>query len=69
MGTVGADGQSTSPSLQFLAVSDTSDPTGSYEIWSIDTTDASTTGCPCFGDYDQIGPTTTGSISPLMNFR
>jgi hypothetical protein len=60
VGTVGKNGQSTSPSLQFLAVSDTSDPTGSYSIWSIDTTDASTAGCPCFGDYDQIGADDNG---------
>jgi hypothetical protein len=60
VGTVGANGQATSPSLQFLAVSDTSDPTGSYTIWSINTTDASTPGCPCFGDYDQIGADDNG---------
>jgi hypothetical protein len=60
VGTVGPNGKPTSPSLQFLAVSDTSDPTGSYEIWSIDTTDASTAGCPCFGDYDQIGADDNG---------
>jgi hypothetical protein len=60
VGTVGANGKSTSPSLQFLAVSDTSDPTGSYSIWSIDTTDAATANCPCFGDYDQIGADDNG---------
>ncbi|HXQ62343.1 MAG TPA: hypothetical protein VN796_08410 [Acidimicrobiales bacterium] len=60
VGTVGKDGKSTSPSLQFLAVSDTADPTGSYSIWSIDTTDTSTANCPCFGDYDQIGADDNG---------
>ncbi len=60
VGTVGKNGKSTSPSLQFLAVSDTADPTGSYSIWSIDTTDASTANCPCFGDYDQIGADDNG---------
>jgi len=60
VGTVGKNGQATSPSLQFLAVSDTSDPTGSYSVWSIDTTDSSTANCPCFGDYDQIGADDNG---------
>jgi hypothetical protein len=47
-------------STQFEAVSNTSDPTGSYTVWSWDTTDASTSGCPCFGDYDQFGADNNG---------
>ena len=40
---------------EFEAVSTTSDPTGSYTVYSWDTTDASTAGCPCLGDYDEFG--------------
>ncbi len=46
---------STAPSTQFLAVSNSSDPLGGYTIWSIPTSDSSTPGCPCFGDFDQLG--------------
>jgi len=53
-------GAPSSPSVQFLAVSDTQDPTGSYHVWSFDTTDRSTTGCPCFGDYDELGVDNNG---------
>ena len=57
---------------QFEAVSNTQDPTGTYTVYSWDTTDASTAGCPCFGDYDQFGADANGiyiatdefSISP-----
>ena len=59
VGTV-SSGVATSPSLQFLAVSDTTDPTGSYHIWAWDTTDSSTAGCPCFGDYDNLGADNNG---------
>jgi hypothetical protein len=48
-------GSSSAPSEQFIDVSTTSDPTGTYMVWEIDTTDASTAGCPCFGDYDELG--------------
>ena len=60
VGTVNASGQEVTPSIQFLAVSLTSDPTGSYDVWSFDTTDSSTTGCPCFGDYDELGADNNG---------
>ena len=48
------------PSLQFIAVSNTSDPTGVYTVWAINTTDKGTTGCPCFGDYDELGMDNNG---------
>ena len=48
------------PSTQFLAVSATADPTGTYTIYSFDTTDTNTAGCPCFGDYDQLGADNNG---------
>jgi hypothetical protein len=39
----------------YLAVSQTADPAGTYNIYTIDTTDAQRQGCPCFADYPQIG--------------
>ncbi len=60
VGTTNAAGQATSPSTQYIAVSDTSNGLGSYHIYSIDTTDATTSGCPCFGDYDMIGADASG---------
>ncbi len=39
----------------YLAVSQTDIPTGTYNIYSMDTTNASHAGCPCFPDYPQIG--------------
>ncbi len=60
VGTVNASGHEVTPSIQFLAVSLTSDPTGTYEVWSFDTTDSSTAGCPCFGDYDELGADNNG---------
>jgi hypothetical protein len=50
----------TTTSTQFEAVSNTQDPTGSYTVYSWDTTDASTAGCPCFGDYDNLGADANG---------
>jgi hypothetical protein len=38
-----------------LAVSQTGDPTGTYNIYTIDTTNASSFRCPCISDYPQIG--------------
>ena len=40
----------------YLAVSQTGDPTGTYNIYVMDTTDGlNFFGCPCFPDYMQIG--------------
>lgn len=40
----------------FLAVSQTGDPTGTYNIYVMDTTDSQNFfGCPCSADYLQIG--------------
>jgi hypothetical protein len=47
-------------STQFVAVSQTSNPLGNYEVFAIDTTDASNSACPCFGDFDQIGADANG---------
>jgi hypothetical protein len=49
-----------------IAVSQSSDPTGSWNFYSIDTTDDGTnntpshTGCPCFGDQPLIGADANG---------
>ncbi|MHB8528958.1 MAG: hypothetical protein ACYC8V_05520 [Caulobacteraceae bacterium] len=42
-------------SVQFLAVSLTSDPTGSWYIYSYETTNANTPGCPCLPDFNMMG--------------
>jgi hypothetical protein len=39
----------------YLAVSQTDIPTGVFNIYVIDTTNASRPGCPCVSDYPQIG--------------
>ena len=53
---------SPAPSTQFVAVSQTSDPLGSYQVFGIDTTDAGNSlgDCPCFGDFDQLGADANG---------
>jgi hypothetical protein len=48
------------PSTQYEAVSNTQDPTGSYTIYSWDTTDLGGPHCPCFGDYDNLGADANG---------
>ncbi len=47
-------------SSTLLAVSKTSDPIGDWWLYSIDTTDRSNPGCPCFGDQPLIGADATG---------
>lgn len=42
-------------SHMYLAVSQTPNPAGVYNIYSIETTDAGRPGCPCVADYPQIG--------------
>ena len=51
---------STAPATQYLAVSNSSDPLGSYTIWSIPTSDDGTPNCPCLGDFDQLGVDNNG---------
>lgn len=60
IGAVGPAGQVTRQSREFEAVSDSADPTGSYTVYSWDTTDAGTAGCPCFGDFDNLGADNNG---------
>lgn len=47
-------------SRMFLAVSQSPDPVGAYNIYSIDTTDSGRPGCPCVADYPQIGADQNG---------
>ncbi len=53
-------------SAEFIAVSQTADPVGTYGIFSFDTTNDGTAGtprernCPCFGDYPRIGADRNG---------
>jgi len=58
------------PSLQFIAVSTTTNPFGSYTIFAINTTDASNTAgaCPCFGDFDQVGADKSGFFIATNEF-
>ena len=42
-------------SVQFLAVSQTSDPTGSWFIYNFETTHQDLAGCPCEPDFNQLG--------------
>lgn len=39
----------------YMAVSETSDPTGTYNVYSMNTTDSQSSGCPCIADYPEIG--------------
>jgi hypothetical protein len=54
-------GADTGPSHQLIAVSQTSSPTGAWNLFAYDTTDDGSnytpthTGCPCFGDQPLIG--------------
>ncbi|HEY2577710.1 MAG TPA: hypothetical protein VGI74_15495 [Streptosporangiaceae bacterium] len=59
-GTVNGKGKLVVPSTQFEAVSNTADPTGSYTVYSWNTSDSATAGCPCFGDYDNLGADANG---------
>lgn len=50
-----AAGFPVSKSHLYLAVSRTDDPIGTYNIYTMETTDAQKFGCPCVADYPQIG--------------
>jgi hypothetical protein len=61
MFTVG-DGVSAPLSTQYIAVSQTTSPFGAFTVFSIDTSDSGNTsgGCPCLGDFDQVGADNSG---------
>ncbi len=48
-------GNNLATSHVYLAVSQTADPTGNYNIYTADTTDLPNPLCPCVDDYPQIG--------------
>ena len=60
------NGNPTGPTQLDIAVSKTSDPTGDWWTYQLDTTDDGTdqtpshTGCPCFPDYPHIGTDANG---------
>ncbi len=53
----GASPQNGCLSAEYIAVSTTTNPLGDYEAFWFDTSDStnSANGCPCYGDYDQVG--------------
>jgi hypothetical protein len=53
-------GDFVAPTHLLIAVSDTSDPTQGWKLYSIDTTNDGTEGCPCFGDQPLVGADTHG---------
>jgi len=60
VGTFNSSGKLVTPSTEFEAVSNTPDPTTTYTIYSWNTSDSATSGCPCFGDYDNLGADDNG---------
>jgi hypothetical protein len=43
-----------------IGVSQTADPTGVFNLFTFDTTDATNPGCPCFGDQPLLGADANG---------
>lgn len=64
--SVRPNGELGNDSAELVAVSQTSDPTGSYRIFSIDSTfngkrgTSAQANCPCFGDQPRIGADANG---------
>lgn len=52
----------------YMAVSQTGDPTGTYNIYTMNTTNSSNWGCPCFPDYPQIGADQYGIYISINEF-
>ncbi|MEO8925682.1 MAG: hypothetical protein ABI306_00845 [Caulobacteraceae bacterium] len=50
-----ANGNPLNVSIQFFAVSQTSNPTGAWNLFSYETTNPQFAGCPCFPDFNQLG--------------
>jgi hypothetical protein len=48
------------PASTYIAVSTSSEALGSYFIYTLDATDSSHAGCPCFGDQPLIGADQSG---------
>ena len=47
-------------SVEFVAVSQTNDPTGNWYVYNFETTNYDTPGCPCFPDFQQLGVDANG---------
>jgi hypothetical protein len=47
-------GNALASSHMYLAVSQTDDPTQTYNVYVMNTTDAGNLGCPCIADYPQV---------------
>lgn len=52
----------------YLAVSQTADPIGRYNIYEMDTTNAQNPACPCIADYPQIGADQYGFYVSVNEF-
>ncbi|HEU5230284.1 MAG TPA: hypothetical protein VFU49_20870, partial [Ktedonobacteraceae bacterium] len=69
-----ASGAMIAPTHTLIAVSQTSDPTGSWRTFAIDTTNDGTNGtpshanCPCFGDQPLIGANADGFFVTTNEF-
>lgn len=55
-----ANGSFVAPTRLLIAVSETSDPTQGWRVYSIDTTHDGVEGCPCFGDQPIIATDSHG---------
>jgi hypothetical protein len=53
----------------YLAVSQTADPIGTYNIYEMDATNAQNPGCPCIADYPQIGADQYGFYVSVNEFE
>jgi len=61
-------GKPTSQADQYIAVSQTASPFSNYTVFSFSTADRSTPGCPCFGDFDQVGADNSGFFIATNEF-
>lgn len=52
---VNTSGVPLGPTVQLVAVSQTSNPTGAWSIYSYEITNGDEAGCPCFPDVNQLG--------------
>jgi len=55
-----ANGNPLNISVQFVAVSQSSNPTAGWNLYSYETTNSAFFGCPCFPDFNQLGIDASG---------
>lgn len=55
MATNPATGELRAPARLLIAVSQSSDPTQSWRVYSLDITNDGSSGCPCYGDQPLVG--------------